>query len=145
MMPILIATMLFCSQVVLVKNNKVSCNFPNHSEQMTIDSCAEKMKDNSIKIESSVLKKIKFDEAGLAGGSIEKEGCYWLNKKVFPGRRIALITARAMSLRIAQRMRMEIGVTFRLFLIHRHFFFGHRIQICLVSCYGSRIKSHHRE
>lgn len=71
----------FLEQMAFAVENKTACRFPNQMEQMTIEDCAQVQQDSSFKIEKSILKKIEFDKNGLAGGSIGKSGCYWLNKK----------------------------------------------------------------
>ncbi len=59
----------------------LKCAFPGKSEFTNFDSCAIRNQDGSIEIEKSIFKKIEFDNSGLAGGSIENDGCFWLNKK----------------------------------------------------------------
>jgi hypothetical protein len=69
------------AQSTFAVDQKLGCVFPNVGDQTIIENCVEKLKDGSFKFQKSILKKIKFDPQGLAGGSIVGGSCYWLNKK----------------------------------------------------------------
>lgn len=53
-----------------------SCSFPNRLDLLNLSDCAK----IDVSINKTALSKIKFDSNGLAGGSIENLGCFWLNR-----------------------------------------------------------------
>jgi hypothetical protein len=54
------------------------CTFPMKTKQA---SCKVRSAGESYSMETSVLKGIAFDKNGLAGGTIERDGCFWVNRK----------------------------------------------------------------
>lgn len=72
---------LFVSLGVQANPMKISCSFPMKNNPVVIDDCASQGSGGFYEIKKPALKQIQFDSRGLAGGSIAKDGCYWLNKK----------------------------------------------------------------
>lgn len=82
MKSLLFTLIFFLTQLSFAKKVKMSCHFPNTLNQESISDCASRV-TGTLLVEKSKLKMIQFDDFNLAGGSIEGEGCYWLNKKGF--------------------------------------------------------------
>ena len=60
---------------VSADTNLGTCSFPNKQSDMTIENCS-----SNEAITKSALRVIKFDQDGLAGGSITGKGCFWLHR-----------------------------------------------------------------
>lgn len=66
---------------IFANENILACTFPNKTDQILLKNCAFLGAASQLKIKKSIFKKIKFNEKGLAEGTISGHGCFWLNKE----------------------------------------------------------------
>ena len=60
---------------------ELSCRFQGEEDWVTSEACATQSIDGNIRIDPKMLKNIKFEKGGIAGGYFGNLGCFWLNKK----------------------------------------------------------------
>jgi hypothetical protein len=79
---ILIFFFILSGEFQIAFGKALTCSFSIKGEGMTpIANCAYKKDDQSFQINKDSLGQFIFDKDGLAGGSIDSEGCFWVNKR----------------------------------------------------------------